>query len=421
MKKTVKYLLLRSVCLFALFLMPSGVSAQVDDIYFVPTKKTKQSTEVQNAGSYSDSEDVGVEPENSSIEYTNNVDAYLYDNYYDDYSYNDEAGNDYNYSTRIVRFRTPRRALCSPIYWDLAYGCGINDWLVYDNGYSIDIYPTINNPMYAWNGYWGTLNYYNWYDCYRWNSWCYSPSWNWHAHNMWHSGYYYGYHNYWYPGYHYQGGWRPGYFADINVRRPTYIPSNGNSGNRRGTDAVANRGSGKDASVTANRNNNGVNLRGGNAERGSVEAVRKEGNRRNGNQRGFTLERTSSDSNEKSNVNLRTESQSGNTRSSSTVRDTSARRRQPAGSSVSGSGTQRRNEKSNVNSNSRRRNSSSSSSGESRSSVTEKRRESSSSSGYSRPSSTGVSRSYNSSSSRSSGSSIRSSSSSRSGGSRRGR
>ena len=204
---------------FVLILMsvfPFVASAQFDDIYFVPEKEKK----VVVASSAKDNAFVDID----------NYDQYLEEEIYDTYNVDDQYeyydDDDFRYSTRIIRFRSPGTLLGSNLYWDLRYNCGINDWLVYDNGYYLDIYPTYNNYYYwsytPYNSYWSWNTWHNPY-C-HWNDyyWGYNyhyPSYHWSGH-----------HHY----YHHHGGYHPPYFAH-NSWRPkhkvqTNIPVNRGNG-----------------------------------------------------------------------------------------------------------------------------------------------------------------------------------------------
>ena len=193
-----RYMLLLAV------LLPVISVAQVNDIYFVPTKE-KKVVVVKNsdANAFADIDDCyatgepesvdTVEIETETLYYTND----LYDLYY----------GDYGYTSRIVRFRSPGRLMGSSLYWDLRYNSGINDWLVYDNGYTIDIYPTSNNPFYYYGGC--GIGFYNpssWYVHYNTFTpyWAWRPSWYWHDYH-WHTPYWHNphwYHPHWYAGHH---------------------------------------------------------------------------------------------------------------------------------------------------------------------------------------------------------------------------
>ena len=199
-----RYMLLLAV------LLPVISVAQVNDIYFVPTKEKKvvvvKNSDVNTFADIDDSYATGepeyvdtAEVETETVYYTND----LYDFYY----------GDYGYTSRIVRFRSPGRLMGSSLYWDLRYGSGINDWLVYDNGYTIDIYPTSNNPFYYYGGF--GIGFYNpssWYVHYNTFTpyWAWRPSWywhdfHWHSHH-WHTPYWHNrhwHHPHWHAGPHY--------------------------------------------------------------------------------------------------------------------------------------------------------------------------------------------------------------------------
>ena len=61
--------------------------------------------------------------------YSRNNDSDLDGQWVDDF---DGTDDDYEYATRIIRFRNPRFAvsISSPYYWDLVYGC-MNSWDLY--------------------------------------------------------------------------------------------------------------------------------------------------------------------------------------------------------------------------------------------------------------------------------------------------
>ena len=162
-------MVMKKLILLLLLVYPMLSFAQHDDIYFVPKKEKKVVASVTKTENI-----VLLEDEDEWC------DEETY--YTDDYGYEND---DFRYSTRIVRFRSPRSIVSSSLYWDLRYNCGIDDWIVYDDGYYLDIYPTYSNSLY----------YYS------------RPSYNWWVWDHW---YYYGYnrrYNYWgynylYPSYH---------------------------------------------------------------------------------------------------------------------------------------------------------------------------------------------------------------------------
>ena len=76
--------------------------------------------------------------------------------------------DDYEYATRIIRFRNPRYAISisSPLYWDVVYGLNSWDWNVYTDGLYAYAFPTYTNRLWwdwRYNYYgWGWPSYYGW-------------------------------------------------------------------------------------------------------------------------------------------------------------------------------------------------------------------------------------------------------------------
>lgn len=233
-----------------MLLSPLFMMAQHNDIYFVPVKEKKAVV----ASSAKENAFDGVEDYQFD---SCNEDSYDYsDEEHENCQYECYDEDDYQYSTRIIRFRRPGSYICSDIYWDLRYNCGLNDWLIYDDGYYVNIYPTYNNPAYYWSGpSWG---YYNWL---TWNTW-YEPYCHWNHHywgyNDW------AYHNghYWHPGFNHHGH-RPPHFAG-NSWRPVHkvhtdIPLN-NASRRGNRNNIAGSSSGDKNIVTnsTSRENRGT-------------------------------------------------------------------------------------------------------------------------------------------------------------------
>lgn len=407
------------VAMFLVLVSPLVATAQVDDVYFVPTKESeekvlvvKSTAEKYNIDNTSASSMRNVDEYNRrSTAYTNAPDEYIDENYTDEYVYEDDSYDDYSYSTRIIRFRNPRRAVYSSIYWDLMYGCGINDWLIYDNGYSIDIYPTYNNPYYFWSDFAFSWNPFSWYS---WHSWHHAAHWGWH--HPYYS-YYYGHCYDHYYGHHNHIAMRPNHNYWSPSRRNTrYIPTNGAVGGGRYERGEGSRGN---RVVASNNNNSGiVNLRGNAGNRGDKVASADRGTSNNNNSGRVNL-RGNAGSRGNNAVaqsgNKRNENGAGFKIGTNQGRDNAIRRQQPARGSANVNNNRAANSgKSNSESVRQERKNNSSNSSNRGSSVN--RRGSSSSSGYNRPSSTSVTRSRNSSSSenRSSSSYSRSSGSSRS-------
>lgn len=392
--------------LFLLVLLsPLFAAAQHKDFYYVPVKEKK--TIVANSAledGLAGIDDVEYDSCNYE-EYENNVDEVYYAN--DLYGYYDE--NDYQYSSRIVRFRNPARLLGSNLYWDLRYNCGINDWLIYDNGYTVDIYPTFNNPAYYWPGTAWSAN--DWYSWNSWSSWHYP--YNWGCYDW---GYYPGYHHghHWYPAYGHIGH-HPPHFAH-NSWKPAHkvhadIPVNNNR----------HRGNRSDIAVNGSRNQRGTN---GSASRvnNAVNKPNRQLPPRNSNRVSSGSTSSRDKNNDKATANRQqprrdtnrvTSSQSGDRgRQGGAVRSQQPRRATSNANAGTGNVNRRGNGVRVRSTN--ERSSGSSSSGSSNRNSYRRSSSSSSSSGYNRPSSTSVSRSRSSSSSVS-----RSSSSSSSSGSSR--
>ena len=74
--------------------------------------------------------------------------------------------DDYEYATRIIRFRNPRYAISisSPLNWDVVYGLYSWDWNVYTDGLYAYAFPTFTNRLWwdwRYNSYgWGGYPYY---------------------------------------------------------------------------------------------------------------------------------------------------------------------------------------------------------------------------------------------------------------------
>ena len=361
MKKFILLLLLAS---------PLMSFAQHDDIYFVPTREKKvvaSVTETENL--------VLIEDEDEWCD----EEAY----YTDDYGYDDE---DYRYSTRIVRFRN-NGYIGSPLYWELTYNCGINDWIVYDDGYYLDIYPTYSNTLYYWPrtsyGYWGWNSWYYPNSYWRYGCWGYN-----HCHPAYHwNGYY--------P-HHVHGGYRPSYIVN-NSWRPAHkvhkdIPLNKGGRNVAGTSIATNNGVRRENSAlrpgTGNgRVSGGQNVQTSNRVNATASGVRNNTVNRSNGVRSTAVQRQQPQ---------RVTNGGAVNNGSAAVRPQQPRRTS-SGTSVGQSGGSKSQEvRMRTNSERRPQTSTSSSSSQSRSSY----RSSSSSSGeYNRPSSTSVSRQRSSSSS----------------------
>ena len=277
-----------ALLLLSLLAFPFAAEAQVDDVYFVPKKEKEKVLVVKSVTEKYVVEDDATlrdvdEYNRRSVGYTDDPELYIEENLTEEYAVDDYE--DYDYSTRIIRFRNPNRAIASTIYWDLNYGCGLSDWMVIDNGYSIDIYPTVNNPLFildATSYVWNSLTYYNWRTWYNRCYWDYRPYWAWnypHYHSCydpWYYGSSFYYNHYYAPHYdrYHSTLYRP-------RRDRAYIPSNGSvSGGRRtlkDNKPYANTGGRGDRGGNKNRFDNdkrgGVDLRGVNKKNNRNDKV----------------------------------------------------------------------------------------------------------------------------------------------------
>ncbi len=93
----------------------------------------------------------------------------------------DGTADDYEYATRIIRFRNPRFAvsISSPYYWDIVYGLNSWEWNIYVDDFYVYAFPTFSNRLWwDWRfNYWGWgYPYYSYYWDY-WYGW-YGPGWS---------------------------------------------------------------------------------------------------------------------------------------------------------------------------------------------------------------------------------------------------
>ena len=167
-----------------LFLLMMAVSttmmAQDDDLYFVPEKPSAKVVNKTSLKECSANDNKG----NDIIDYhssSRSEDEYnrMYNfggdsqnaGSYDEDNETDYAPeDDYTYSRRILRFRSPRAGLVisSPLYWDIVYTYGAYDY----------IYDSFYDPFY-----WGYGWRYGW-SWGPWNSW-YGPIWGWSSPHHW--------------------------------------------------------------------------------------------------------------------------------------------------------------------------------------------------------------------------------------------
>ena len=273
--------------LFALCL-PWALSAQSvdDDLYYVPSKKKEEKTEKKKTPAAdavvvktNAPTTVYASPGNTTIvvkdrkgnirdvdEYNRRYDSKDYDfSQENDTLYIDEkeddgldgewvngfdgSEDDYEYATRIIRFRNPRYAISisSPLYWDVVYGLNPWDWNVYTDGLYAYAFPTFTNRLWwdwRYNSFgWGGYPYYGW----GWNSW-YGPGWGfgWSVSwGGWYGGGWWGHHHYHhhcYPG----GGYWP-------RNTYTYRRSSGASSYRNSSSTVRRTGSAVRSGVSSYR------------------------------------------------------------------------------------------------------------------------------------------------------------------------
>ena len=214
---------MRKLFLLLVLAYPLISVAQHDDIYFVPKKEKKTVVESKAR----DNSFVGLDDVEQSV-YEDVDEIYTTSESFD---YSDD---DFRYSTRIVRFRSPHTLVGSTLYWDLTYNSGINDWMVYDDGYYLDIYPTYSNPVYYYprrsHYWWGWDNWYHHDFCWSHNYWHYNhcyPTYHWNMHHHHH-----GVH---FPPYFAHGSWKPSHkvHRDIPVNGGSRRVSNVSTSNRR--------------------------------------------------------------------------------------------------------------------------------------------------------------------------------------------
>ena len=396
--------------LLLLLINPILSWAQVNDMYFVPKKENKVLTVKSAEDFYLIDDNSIIVEESDSVDYLYDTEnAYFTNNIYD-------VIDEYTYSNRIIRFMSTGRMLSSNLYWDLKYDCGVNDWLVYDDGYAVYIYPTANNYYYSYPRHYSWINrwnwdsyyyYHNWYNPYY-DNWCY---YNYHCHNP-----HFGYGTPSKP-------WRPSTYRSEN------IPTNGRFATTRGTTAPREERPGRvTAGDNISRGGQPTRTVGGSSNPRREQLVRTVNGSNNPSRE--QQARTVSTNNTRGEQTTRTVGGSSNPRREQQVRTVNGsnnpRREQQTTvnrnvvrSSTSGTAVRQQQTRTSVNSSNAGRVSTSSSSG---SSVRRSGSSSGSSSGgYSRPSSTSSSRSssYSGSSSSyggSSGSYSRGGSSSGSGG-----
>lgn len=304
MKKSI-VLLLMAVC------TPFLVMAQnvVDDLYYVPSKTKKEQTQAAEQKTEAEAArktvvvksvspaTTVVVPEgtkvvvNGSTKNKRSVDEYNrrytgdatasnkkavvkgdtnYDEELDGEWVNgfDGTEDDYEYATRIIRFRNPRFAISisSPFYWDIVYGLNSWEWNVFVDDYYAYVFPTWTNRLWydwrfssiGWGWGWSTW-YHPWY-----TSW-YSPwhfGWSWGWHSPWYTGWYGGWYGGWHSPYHGYYSWGGYHYRPQNYtfRGQPGARSNYSSTTRRGSSGGSRVGV-NGSSVRTRTGNTGTRVR----------------------------------------------------------------------------------------------------------------------------------------------------------------
>lgn len=178
----------------------------------------------------------------------------------------DGSDSDYEYAMRIIRFRNPRYAIpvSSPLYWDVIHGNALWpswDWNIYDDGMYAYVFPTSSNWHYwdymmsypfGWNPWGNSWSYWGWSYGWDWHYGWNPYGWDWFC-SPWHDPFHYScYHGY-YP------GWHHGHYPIAGIGKPGWsgpkvLPNDRKATiapTRSGTqDYTANRGSAASASAT---------------------------------------------------------------------------------------------------------------------------------------------------------------------------
>lgn len=238
--------------------------AQIDDMYYVPSKKTTSqnsgtsSSSSSSSSSYSyalaDEDTYDDEEVNYAGSNVRDVDEYnrrssWTGEYEDEYAaddsiyYEEDAESEYDCSKRILRFCTPTVgvAVSSPYYWDLCYGPDAIYWDVYDDGVYAYVFPCSWSYVY-WDPYYSLAWTWGWtWGAAYWSWWGY-PWFGWYG--GWRPHHYYGWHGW--GGRHYAGGRNLRYRQTNPIARSTRANSryatriNGNS---RSVSGATSRGS----------------------------------------------------------------------------------------------------------------------------------------------------------------------------------
>ncbi len=186
-----------NLLLAMLLCLPMGAMAQVDDLYFVPKKKTatQQTTQQQqtttrtytaptrstysgtsayNDGTWCDEDTYNRRPGCGGTVVKDTAAQAVDDNIYYD------GTDDGYYSGRVLRFRGARCGVpvSSPLYWELRYGPYAYYWDLYDDfyGYYPYYYAGWYSPYYGWGWNWNL----GWGWSLGWDlGWGWGLGWNW--------------------------------------------------------------------------------------------------------------------------------------------------------------------------------------------------------------------------------------------------
>ena len=260
---------------------------------------------------------------------------------------------DYQYATRLIRFRSPRVAVpvSSPLYWDLAYTWSPYDWdVVYTDGYYAYVTPAWSNP------YWWDWHYdpWRWHSGWSWHvgwgtgGWHFGFGWGWHA--PWHHHHYpyhapyWGHHHHPHHGPHFGGGhvggWRNGFYYDnrrrignrpaVRAQRQEVASVRASRENDRGSSVATRTSSGRTAtgraSDSAVRSNS---TRGSQTENVATTTNRGRNSRsavgRNSNQTSTSTRQSQATTNRNSESNVRSNSGRSSRSSSSYSTENSSR------------------------------------------------------------------------------------------------
>ena len=183
--------------------------AQIDDMYYVPSKKATSASYSytlvdEDEGSAEEVDYAGSDSEVRDVDEYNRRSSWAGD-YEDEYGedsvyYEEDEDGGYNCSKRILRFCTPTVgvAVSSPYYWDLCYGPDAIYWDVYDDGVYAYVFPASWSYIY-WDPYYSFAWAWGWtWSAAYWSWWGY-PWFGWYG--GWRPHHYYGW-----SGRHYAGG-----------------------------------------------------------------------------------------------------------------------------------------------------------------------------------------------------------------------